>query len=228
MIAFDKVAFGQGDFELRADVQIASQSITAVIGPSGSGKSTFLSLAAGFARPDAGRVLIGGKDVTDAAPGDRPVSMLFQDANLFPHMDIATNVALGVSPSANAKGPHRDAIASVLERVGLDGLGSRKPKDVSGGQQSRAALARALLRKRPVVLLDEPFAALGPALRAEMLDLVAEVFANVTVLMVTHAPEDAKRIAAHTIVVDQGHVAQPLPTDALFDAPTAALKRYLG
>lgn len=228
MLGIHDVQCRLGSFRLRADLQVAPARVTAVIGPSGSGKSTLLSVAAGFTRPDTGRVVIGPDDVTHWAPSQRPVSILFQDANLFPHMDIATNVALGISPRATATGPHADEIATVLCRVGLAGLGARMPRDVSGGQQSRAALARALLRKRPVVLLDEPFAALGPAQRAEMLDLVAEVFADATVLMVTHAPEDARRIAAQTVFVNDGVADAPVATDALLENPPEALARYLG
>ena len=117
-----------------------------------------------------------------------------------------------------------------LAHVGLAGLGDRLPGALSGGQQSRVALARVLVRRKPLVLLDEPFAALGPALRAEMLDLVARVAqeTGATVLMVSHDPDDARRIAALTIYLGEGRAEPPLPTEALFAEPPAALAAYLG
>jgi len=228
MLRFDRVEIRQGDFMLRANFSVAPGAITAVVGPSGSGKSTLLGAAAGFIPLTAGRVLVADRDVTTLPPGERPVSVVFQDGNLFPHLDIATNVALGLHPSGRLTRERRTAVEGALARVGLEGFGGRRPSELSGGQQSRAALARALLRERPVVLLDEPFAALGPALRAGMLALVAEVFADRTVIIVTHAPEDARAVAAETIFVDGGLAAKPVPTDALFDDPPPALKDYLG
>lgn len=228
MLRFDRAEVRQGDFVLRADFDVAPSAITAVVGPSGSGKSTLLGAAAGFIPLTAGRVLVGDRDVTSLPPGERPVSVVFQDGNLFPHLDIATNVALGLHPSGRLTRDTRTAVEGALRRVGLEGLGGRRPSELSGGQQSRAALARALLRERPVVLLDEPFAALGPALRGGMLALVAEVFAGRTVLVVTHAPEDARAVAAETVFVDGGLAANPVSTDALFDDPPPGLKDYLG
>jgi thiamine transport system ATP-binding protein len=118
----------------------------------------------------------------------------------------------------------------VLAQVGLAGLGARKPDQLSGGQQGRVALARALVRARPILLLDEPFAALGPALKSEMLDLVDQVAAQTgaVVLMVTHDPNDAKMFADKTVFVDSGHANPPIPTKALFENPPAALRSYLG
>ncbi|MDJ1008523.1 MAG: ATP-binding cassette domain-containing protein [Paracoccaceae bacterium] len=226
MLRFDGVEVRQGDFVMRADLALTPDAVTAVIGPSGSGKSTLLATAAGFVTPERGEVRIGGEPVTRLAPADRPVSIVFQDGNLFPHLDIATNLALGRDPGGRVAA-YRDEIETALARVGLEGLGSRRPGELSGGQQSRAALARAFLRHRPVVLLDEPFAALGPALRREMLALTAEIFADATVLIVTHAPEDARAIAAETIFVDGGVARSPAPTAALLDDPPPSLRAYL-
>lgn len=228
MLRFDGVAVRLGGFSLDADFAVAPRAITAVIGPSGSGKSTLLGAAAGFVSLASGRVLVGETDITPLAPGARPLSIVFQDGNLFPHLDLATNVALGLDPSGRLSGGAREAVEAALERVGLGGFAVRRPAELSGGEQSRAALARALLRRRPVVLLDEPFAALGPALRHEMLALVAEVFAGETVLMVTHAPDDARRVAAETVFIEAGHAAAPVNTEALFSDPPEALRAYLG
>lgn len=228
MLRFDQIRLQQGSFSLTADFSLRPGEVTALLGPSGSGKSTVLAVAAGFVAPDAGRVVMDDTDVTSTPPGSRPMSVLFQDGNLFPHLDVATNVALGASSGAKITGKTKAAVDEVLAKVGLDGLGGRKPAELSGGQQSRAALARALLRKRPLVLLDEPFAALGPALRVEMLDLVAKVFRESTVLMVTHAPEDARQIASQTVFIEDGMTQAPLGTDELFADPPAGLTAYLG
>jgi thiamine transport system ATP-binding protein len=164
------------------------------------------------------------------APGARPLTILFQDQNLFPHLTVRQNLALGLSPRGAVDAGAGARIAAVLDRVGLAGMGGRRPAELSGGQQGRAALARALLRARPLLLLDEPFAALGPALKAEMLDLVAEVAGDTgaTVLMVTHDPADARRFAGQTVLVADGIAAPPMATGALFADPPAALRGYLG
>ena len=219
-----------GSFRLSADLSVAAGSAVAVMGPSGGGKSTLLAAIAGFLAPESGRVSWDGADITDRAPADRPVAMLFQDGNLFPHLTVAQNVGLGLRPTLRLTGPEAEAVARVLGDVGLDGMGARRPAELSGGQQSRAALARVLVMARPLVLLDEPFAALGPALRAEMLDLAARRVreAGRTLLMVTHAPEDAARIAEAVIVVDGGTAEPPQETAALLADPPPGLRAYLG
>lgn len=230
MLEISKLQVVQGSFSLRADWTRAPGTITAVIGPSGSGKSTLLSAIAGFLAPSDGRLLWRGTDFTNLAPGDRPVSMLFQDGNLFPHMTAFQNVALALTHRTRLRPAQTNQVNAVLSRVGLAGLGARYPRDLSGGQQGRVALARALLMGRPLLLLDEPFAALGPALRDEMLDLLAEVAASdgLTVIFVTHQPGDALRIAGDTVLVSDGLAHPPMPTQDLFDAPPAALSDYLG
>lgn len=230
MLTLEGIAIHQGDWVLSADWTMPKGARCALIGPSGAGKSTLMLAVAGFIRPDAGRVLWEAQDQTDHAPGQRPMSILFQDQNLFPHLTLRQNLGLGVAPNRRLR-PEEDArIGAVLDRVGLSGMGERKPAQLSGGQIGRAALARALLRQRPLLLLDEPFAALGPALRAEMLDLVAEVATETaaTLMMVTHDPADARRICDLTALVDEGVAQPPAPTEALFANPPPALQRYLG
>jgi len=221
------VQFGREGFALSADCSVTGPGISAVIGPSGGGKSTFLSLVAGFEVPDAGRILWRGLDLARLAPGKRPVAVLFQDNNLFPHLDILANVALAASPVVRPSQEVLERARTALARVGLAGMEARRPGDLSGGQQSRAALARILLTDRPVVLMDEAFSALGPALRVEMLELVGEVLPEATVLMVTHDPDDARRVAKDVIFVEAGHVSAPVETGAFFDAPPEAARRYL-
>jgi thiamine transport system ATP-binding protein len=230
MLALEKVTVALGDFRLAADWAVAAGSATALIGPSGSGKSTLLGLVAGFVAPVAGRVLWEGRDLAPVAPAERPVTLLFQEHNLFAHLTAAQNVGLGLRPDLRLGREGWDRVEAALAAVGLAGLGQRRPAGLSGGQRQRVALARALLRARPVLMLDEPFAALGPGLRAEMLDLVARIREEqeATLLIVTHAPEDARRIAGQVVFVEGGTAHPPVPTERLFAEPPAALRRYLG
>ncbi|WP_339640565.1 ATP-binding cassette domain-containing protein [Jannaschia helgolandensis] len=230
MLKLDQIRLEQGEFQLFADTVFEEGDITALMGVSGSGKSTLLAAIAGFLPPASGRITVDGKDITDLPPGERPLSLLFQDQNLFPHLSVAQNVGLGLRPDLRLTSDQKIARDSVLERVGLTGMGNRLPRDLSGGQQSRAALARALLRGRPWLLLDEPFSALGPALRSEMLTLLRDTAKSegLSVLMVTHAPEDARMIADRTALISDGVLEPPVATGALFDDPTPALRAYLG
>jgi thiamine transport system ATP-binding protein len=230
VLELQRLRFTRGDFTLTADWHVDAGQRVAIVGPSGAGKSTLLSLIAGFDSPDEGRILWQGRDLTPLAPGARPVSMIFQDQNLFPHLDVAANVGLGLSPALRLTEDDRRKVADALARVGLSGLEARRPSDLSGGQQARVALARTLIRDRPLMLLDEAFSGLGPALKAQMLDLVAELSeeAGMTVLMVSHSPGDARRIADETIFVENGHAHPPQPTEALFDNPPEALRAYIG
>jgi thiamine transport system ATP-binding protein len=230
MLICEDLVMRYDDFALRADVRFAPGQVTALIGPSGAGKSTFLAAISGFLTPVSGRVLWGADDITGLPPAERPISTLFQDNNLFPHLTIAQNVGLGLRVGLRLSANQAHQVEAVLESVGLAGFGARKPAALSGGQQSRAALARVLLADRPLVVLDEPFAALGPRLKDEMLDLVRQRFADQgrSVIMVTHDPADAKRIADAVAVVADGLVDSPAPTAALFENPPAALAAYLG
>jgi thiamine transport system ATP-binding protein len=230
MLELQDVTITQGAFRLSADFAVAKGARVAVIGPSGAGKSTLLSVIAGFYPAESGRILWDGTDITHIQPGKRPLSILFQDQNLFPHLTVAQNVGLGLRPDLRLSPADHEAVSRALTRTGLQGMEARKPATLSGGQQGRVALARALLRARPLMLLDEPFAALGPALKAEMLDLVAEITdeTGATVLMVSHAPEDARRFAPETILVAEGTAHPPHPTTALLDNPPPVLAAYLG
>lgn len=230
MLKLDGVQIRQDDFALDADFEIAAGARVAVLGPSGAGKSTLLTTIGGFWAPSAGRIWLDGQDITALPPGKRPLTMLFQDINLFPNLSALENVALGVDPALRLTAKLRAQVEEALEQVGLAGLGARKPAQLSGGQQSRVALARALLRARPLLLLDEPFAALGPALKTEMLGLLAEVLARTkaTLLMVTHDPNDALALTPQTLLVAEGKALPPQPTQDLLENPPPALKAYLG
>ena len=230
-VRLDQVSFSYGDAPLVFDVDFAASKITAIMGPSGSGKSTLLNLVAGFETPQSGRVLIGGADVSAEPPAARAVSMVFQENNLFAHLSVEQNVGLGRSPSLRLTEADRAAIAEALERTGLGGKEKRLPRELSGGERQRVALARVLVRNRPVLLLDEPCASLGPALRDDMLDLVAAVHAErgMTVLFVTHQPGDARRIGEHVVFLDNGVVAATGKADDFFTgAGPEAFRRYVG
>jgi thiamine transport system ATP-binding protein len=219
------------DMDMAFDLAVPASELTALIGPSGSGKTTILNLIAGFETALGGTIRIDGRDVSGLPAAERPVTMVFQEHNLFAHLDVATNVGLGISPAQRLKPADRERVAAALARVGLEGFERRLPGQLSGGERQRVALARCLVRDRPVLLLDEPFAALGPALRREMLDLIADIHREraMTVLLVTHQPEDARRIAAQTAFVYAGRILAARPTAELLGATDIPeLKEYLG
>jgi thiamine transport system ATP-binding protein len=230
MLQLENLTITQGSFALTANWQAPKGARIALIGPSGAGKSTLLSVIGGFFPAAQGRILWDGADLTSLPPGARPITTLFQDQNLFPHLTIAQNLGLGISPSLRLTSADHARIETALAQTGLSGFGPRKPAQLSGGQQSRAALARALLRDKPLLLLDEPFAALGPALKAEMLGLVSDLAdsSGATVLMVTHDPQDARRFAPLTCLVAGGVAHAPQPTESLLQNPPPELAAYLG
>jgi len=230
-VACEAVHFSYGEAGMAFDFAVPASAIVAVMGPSGSGKSTLLNLVAGFEAPAAGRILIGGEDVTNLPPAARPVSMVFQENNLFGHLDVAANVGLGRSPSLRLTDDDREDVRSALARVGLAGKEKRLPRELSGGERQRVALARVLVRDRPVLLLDEPFASLGPALRRDMLALLRDLHAEraMTVLMATHHPDDAQAIAQTMLFLEDGRVSASGPA-ADFFGPSGpeAFRRYIG
>lgn len=229
-ITFDNLELRHGAFSLNADLRIDTGSRVALLGPSGGGKSTLLSALAGFHTPHQGRVLVDDADLTDLAPAKRPVTLLFQDHNLFPHLSAEQNIGLGLRPNLKLSSSEHQVVQEALARVGLKGQGRKRPAEMSGGQQQRVALARALLRDRPILLLDEPFAALGPALKREMFALVDEILdgTNTTMIMVTHQPEDAAAICDQVIVVAEGTAEKPVKTATVLRNPPRALAEYLG
>ena len=230
MLRLDHLTLTQGTFSLHADWAVEAGARVALLGGSGAGKSTLLMALAGFLTPASGRILWQERDITDLPPAGRPVAILFQDQNLFPHLTVAQNLGLAINPRLRLTSADRARIDGVLDRLGLAGLGTRKPADLSGGQQGRAALGRVLLQARPILLLDEPFAALGPALKADLLALVTELAdeAGTTVLMVTHDPNDARRFADRVVLVHDGQADPPKDTQAIFADPPPALRAYLG
>lgn len=230
-IELDAVGFRYEDMRMQFSLSVPSGAFLAVIGPSGAGKSTLLNLIAGFERPLSGQVRLFGAAMGDTPPAERPVTMLFQDHNLFAHLDVAANVGLGIDPGLRLSAADREKVEAALAEVGLAGFEKRRPAQMSGGERQRVALARCLVRNRPILLLDEPFAALGPRMRHDMLALVDELRRThgLTVVMVTHSPADARRGADLTAFVLSGQVRHFGPTaELLARRDDAALTDYLG
>ncbi|MGK3494989.1 thiamine ABC transporter ATP-binding protein ThiQ [Citrobacter sp. SX206] len=209
---------------MRFTLSVTHGEQVAILGPSGAGKSTLLNLIAGFLTPASGTMMIAGEDHTTTPPSRRPVSMLFQENNLFSHLNVQQNIGLGLNPGLKLNASQREKMLHIARQMGLDNLLDRLPGELSGGQRQRVALARCLVREQPILLLDEPFSALDPALRQEMLTLVAEVCRDkqLTLLMVSHSVEDAARIATRSIVVADGRIAWQGKTDALLSGQASA------
>ncbi|MBJ8825390.1 thiamine ABC transporter ATP-binding protein ThiQ [Citrobacter europaeus] len=209
---------------MRFTLSVTRGEQVAVLGPSGAGKSTLLNLIAGFLTPASGTMMIEGEDHTATPPSRRPVSMLFQENNLFSHLSVQQNIGLGLNPGLKLNALQREKMRRIAQQMGIDSLLERLPGELSGGQRQRVALARCLVREQPILLLDEPFSALDPALRQEMLTLVAEVCREkqLTLLMVSHSVEDAARIAPRSVVVADGRIAWQGETDELLRGQVSA------
>jgi thiamine transport system ATP-binding protein len=226
MLTFENLCFTNADFSLSAHMEISDGKVVAILGPSGAGKSTLLHGVAGFVPQTTGRLMWQNKDISAQSPDRRPVSMLFQDNNLFPHLTVLQNVALARTSSLRPREHVAALVEDILTKVGLSGMSHRKPSALSGGQQSRVALARALLQNKPVMLMDEPFSALGPALKNEMLDITVSLAEHRTVIMVTHDPKDAVRIAEEVIAVIGGKARPPVATQEFMAAPPEPMRDY--
>lgn len=209
---------------MRFTLSVARGEQVAILGPSGAGKSTLLNLIAGFLTPARGTLLIEGEDHTTTPPSRRPVSMLFQENNLFSHLNVEQNIGLGLDPGLKLSAEQKEKRQHIAQQMGIETLMARLPGELSGGQRQRVALARCLVREQPVLLLDEPFSALDPALRQEMLTLVSDICnaRQLTLLMVSHSVEDAARIASRSVVVADGRIAWQGKTDELLSGRASA------
>ncbi len=210
MIRLDNVFLADDALPMTFDLQVAAGERIAIVGPSGAGKSTLLNLIAGFVLPTRGEVWLNGENHTRSAPYERPVSMLFQENNLFPHLTVQQNLALGLKTSLKLTALEQDQIERVADAVGLTSFLSRLPNSLSGGQKQRVALARCLLRDKPILLLDEPFSALDPELRMEMLNLIDELChsKNLTLLLVTHQPSELTGKVDRMLRIENGRISQ--------------------
>ncbi|KAA9002620.1 thiamine ABC transporter ATP-binding protein ThiQ [Affinibrenneria salicis] len=209
MLILDKLTYRYQHHPMCFDLRMRAGERVAVLGPSGAGKSTLLSLIAGFLAADGGQLRINGQDHRLTPPARRPVSILFQENNLFPHLTVEQNIGLGLHPGLRLNDEQRDTLRQIARQVGLADLLTRLPAQLSGGQRQRAALARCLVRSQPVLLLDEPFSALDPALRQEMLQLLENVCdqRQLTLLMVSHNMDDAAWIASRIVTVTDGRIS---------------------
>ena len=210
MIRLDNVFLADDTLPMTFDLQVAAGERIAIVGPSGAGKSTLLNLIAGFVLPTRGEVWLNGENHTRSAPYERPVSMLFQENNLFPHLTVQQNLALGLKTSLKLTALEQDQIERVANAVGLTSFLSRLPNSLSGGQKQRIALARCLLRDKSILLLDEPFSALDPELRLEMLNLIDELChsKNLTLLLVTHQPSELTGKVDRMLRIENGRISQ--------------------
>lgn len=200
-----RFAYNNGP-EFLFDMRLARGEIVTLSGPSGSGKSTLVDLICGFLEPISGDISWDGTSILSLAPAKRPVSALFQTGDLFDHLDVATNIALGINPRGQLAPAQRARVHKVLTEIELPGFERRMPAQLSGGQRQRVALARSLVRDKPVMLLDEPFSALDTDTRDEMAALVFRLTRerDLSVLVVSHDSADAGRLGSRAISLRDG------------------------
>ncbi len=198
MLTVEGVELQLGERRWNYSIELETQGVYALLGRSGSGKSTLLNLIAGFLQPDAGAIKWQGDAIHSLEPAQRPITTLFQDHNLFSHLSVFKNIGLGVSPKLTLSLAQKDNISSVLDSVGLSGYENKLPGSLSGGEKQRVALARCILRRQPILLLDEPFSALDATTRKEMITLLNSLIQEFKpcVVMVTHDPDDAVAMGA--------------------------------
>ena len=195
-----------GGFRLTADFEIERGSLISIVGPSGAGKSTILNALAGFIPLTSGVIKWNGSEITKLDTGLRPLSILFQDYNLFSHLTVKDNIAIGLRPNLKLDDLETEMVNSVIEEVGLSKFKFIKPFQLSGGQRTRVSLARSIVRSKPILLLDEAFSGLGPALRSEMIKLIKDksIKEGITLIMVSHHIKDAIELDQKVIFVNDG------------------------
>ncbi len=230
MIELQKIEYHYNDFNMHFALNIAAKERVVIVGPSGAGKSTLLSLIAGFIFPNSGQIILNQQNVTSTLPGKRPVSMLFQNNNLFSHLTVEQNIALGIKPTLKLSRTEQTTIDDILVRIGLEGFNQRYPEQLSGGQRQRVALARCLIQHRPILLLDEPFSALDQALRFEMLALVNQVCSefNLTLMMVSHYLDDSLNHFSRCLVIENGKIIFNAAPNHLKQNENQRIARLLG
>ncbi len=230
------LAYNWGDWQLNVDFELSRGDSLVVLGASGCGKTTLLQIIAGFLKAKSGDLIFANQDLAEQEPSQRPITTLFQEHNLFNHLNVRDNVALGLSPSLKLSAEQWQRVDHAVERVGLGDKSRVLPASLSGGQKQRAGLARSLARQRPILLLDEPFSALDPALRKSMLNQVRELQAQerLVLIMVSHFPEDAVALGDKVLLMEEGQMAFFGKAEELEraiaqpDAAPQVLRDYLG
>lgn len=227
MIALNQLIYQYQDTRFSFDFEVKQGEMVAILGPSGAGKSTLLNLIAGFISSESGSLVLNHQEMTREDPKFRPISMLFQENNLLMHLTVERNIALGITSALKLTKSHKQQVLKIAKEMGLDTLLERLPSTLSGGQRQRVALARCLVQKRPILLLDEPFSSLDPALRQDMLSLVKNYCErdNITLLMVSHHLDDARFITPRSIVIDDGHVIYDGKTSVLMSVDSLAAQK---
>ena len=225
-VTFENVSKKFGNFTALPDLSLIVEpgTLVTLLGPSGCGKTTTLRLLAWLEHPSSGRILIGGKDVTNLPANERDVSMVFQSYALFPHMNSLDNVAYGLESSGIKKAEARDRAEEGLKLVGLGGMGHRLPAELSGGQQQRVAVARALVLEPQVLLLDEPLSNLDARLRRRVRTEIRELQQRLgfTAVYVTHDQDEALAVSDTIIVMKDGNIAQKGTPRELYESPASA------
>ena len=203
------------------DLAIAHGEFVVLVGPSGCGKSTLLRMISGLESASAGRILIGGRDVTDVAPAKRGVAMVFQSYALFPHMTAAQNIGFGLRLAKVPKAEIARRVAEVAATLQIEELLERYPRELSGGQRQRVAIGRSIIRDPQVFLFDEPLSNLDAALRVRMRLEIARLRdrLDATMVYVTHDQTEAMTLADRIVVLDHGRIEQVGPPEELYDAP---------
>lgn len=213
--------FGEVQATRDVDLVVEDGEFFSLLGPSGSGKTTCLRLIAGFEKPDSGRILLHGADVSNLPPYERDVNTVFQDYALFPHMSVAENVAYSLKVKGVAEFERSGRVADALKLVHLEHLGDRRPSQLSGGQRQRVALARALINEPAVLLLDEPLGALDlklrQAMQSELKNLQRQV--GITFIFVTHDQEEALTMSDRIAVFNDGRIEQVGTPSEIYESP---------
>jgi putrescine transport system ATP-binding protein len=225
LLRIDGVVKNFGSFRAvnGVSLDIRAGEFFALLGPSGCGKTTLLRMLAGFETPDAGRILLGGRDIAQVLPHERPVNMMFQNYALFPHLSVRDNIAFGLKRARMSRAEIAERVAEMVALVKLGGLEKRKPDQLSGGQRQRVALARSLARRPQLLLLDEPLAALDKKLRESTQFELMEVQRRLgmTFIIVTHDQEEAMTVANRIGVMDAGRLDQVATPRELYEAPNS-------